>query len=34
MLIGKIVFRVISINDFEYNGREIGVDGFIKVICL
>ncbi|MCC0705081.1 hypothetical protein IC213_18660 [Clostridioides sp. ES-S-0049-02] len=34
MLTGKTVFRVTSVNDFEYNGRETGVDGLIKAICL
>ncbi|MCC0684079.1 hypothetical protein [Clostridioides sp. ZZV14-6345] len=34
MLTGKTVFRVTSINDFEYNGRETGADGLIKAICL
>ncbi len=34
MLTSKTVFRVTSINDFEYNGRETGVDGLIKAICL
>lgn len=34
MLTNKTVFRVTSINDFEYNGRETGADGLIKAICL
>ncbi|HHY0057918.1 hypothetical protein P2W93_15870 [Clostridioides difficile] len=34
MLTGKTVFRVTSVNDFEYNGRETGIDGLIKAICL
>lgn len=34
MLTGKTVFRVTSVNDFEYNGRETGSDGLIKAICL
>ncbi|MCC0764813.1 hypothetical protein IR151_17605 [Clostridioides sp. ES-S-0006-03] len=34
MLTGKTVFRVTSINDFEFNGRETGADGLIKAICL
>lgn len=34
MLTGKTVFRITSVNDFEYNGRETGADGLIKAICL
>lgn len=34
MLTNKTVFRVTSVNDFEYNGRETGADGLIKAICL
>lgn len=33
MLTGKTVFRVTSINDFEYNGRENG-GRYTIAICL
>lgn len=34
MLTGKTVFRVTSVNDFEFTGKETGSDGLIKAICL
>lgn len=34
MLTGKTVFRVTSVNDFEFTGRETGSGGLIKAICL